>query len=175
MNPISKFTAIESFKAAVLQGRWSDIKDDWDAGCFNPFNQSESVAAKSKVLSFYKGSTVVRHSIKDCTFSILGTIWAESGVSEETIKHEYGHSIQERLLGPLYITNIAIPSVIYNIYDSKTSGSTLDYYSTPWERTADWLGGVNRSCGYKKGSLAWGIAENIIGRHIIPFYLLFGY
>lgn len=68
---------------------------------------------------------------------------------------------------------VAVPSVIYYWYYVKNNGSTRDYYSMPRERTADWLGGVNRG-NYKKGSLAWGVAENLLGPIIIPFYLLFG-
>lgn len=60
----------------------------------------------------------------------------------------------------------------YCWYDFHTNGSARDYFSMPWERTADWLGGVNRG-NYKKGSLAWGIAENLLGPIVIPFYLFF--
>ena len=66
-----------------------------------------------------------------------------------------GHGVQERILGPAYLFTVAVPSVIYYWYYVKNNGSTRDYYSMPWERTADWLGGVNRG-NYKKGSLAWG-------------------
>lgn len=48
------------------------------------------------------------------------------------------------------------------------------YYSMPWERTADWFGGVNRG-NYKKGSLGWSFSEIFLGMGIIPFYFLFGY
>lgn len=149
LNPISKLTALGSLGVAAFQGRWDDIKSDWDNGCLNPFNQSESVAKKAKVLGFYKGSTVVRQDIIG-TCSIFGTIWAESGITSETLKHEFGHSAQERFMGVSYILKVAIPSAAYCWYDSQTGGSSYDYYSMPWERTADWLGGVNRSCGYKK-------------------------
>ena len=44
----------------------------------------------------------------------------------------------------------------------------------PWERTADWLGGVGRA-SYKKGALTWAIAENLLGPSVIPFYFWFGY
>ena len=66
---------------------------------------------------------------------------------EETINHEWGHGVQERLLGALYVTRVAIPSVAYYRLGSN---SNWDYYSTPWERTADLFGNVNRSSGYKK-------------------------
>lgn len=174
LNPINRIPAAGSFGAAIIQSRWSDIKSDWDNGCLNPFNQSEDVALKTKVLGFYKGSTVVRQDvIGTCSFS--GTIWAESYTDETTLKHEYGHSVQERFLGAKFISTIAIPSVSYYWYDRLTNGKSIDYYSTPWERTADWFGGVNRDCGYKTGSLAWGIAENVLGPAVIPVYLLCGY
>ena len=75
---------------------------DWNNGCINPFNQSERVALKAKVLGFYKGSTMVRHN-SDGTFSVLGTIWAEENISQTILKHEYGHAVQERILGPIVI------------------------------------------------------------------------
>lgn len=52
----------------------------------------------------------------------------------------------------------------------QSDGSLL----TPWERTVDWLGEVNRG-NYKKGSLVWGIVENLLGPFVIPFYLLIGF
>ena len=78
-------------------------------------------------------------------------------------------------MGSTYLLTIAAPSAIYCWYDDITNGSDINYYSMPWERTADWLGGVNRSCGYKTGSLAWAIAENVLGPVAIPVYFLFGY
>ena len=45
----------------------------------------------------------------------------------------------------------------------------------PWERTAEFIGGVQRDEGYKKGSLAWGIAENVLGPSVIPTYMIFAY
>ena len=62
----------------------------------------------------------------------------------------------------------------YYLYDVKVCGTSSDYYSMPWERTADWLGEVNRG-NYKKGSLVWGIVENLLGPFVIPFYLLIGF
>lgn len=60
------------------------------------------------------------------------------------------------------------------MYCELNIGSEYDYYSMPWERTADWLGGASRE-KHKKGSLVWGIIENLFGPRIIPIYLLFGY
>ena len=172
LNPISTVTAIGALATAMIQGRWDDIKSDWDNGCFNPFNQNEDNVLKARVLSFYKGSTVVRQSIVG-TCSIFGTIWFEPGLGATTLRHEYGHSIQERILGVSYLSTIAIPSVLNYFYGSDDNKV---YYSLPWERTADWLGGVRRGSDYyKKGALTWGIAENLLGPIVIPFYYLFGY
>lgn len=62
------------------------------------------------------------------------------------IKHEYGHCIQSKTLGWLYLFVIAIPSIIwagcFNWYREKTGTSYYDFYT---ESSADKLGGVNRS------------------------------
>ena len=55
--------------------------------------------------------------------------------------HEYGHYVQLQELGwAKYIRYIAIPSA--------TSKERDNYYSQPWERTADLFGDVNR-VGYR--------------------------
>ena len=94
LNPISTVTALGSIAVAAIDGRWSDVVDDWNNGCLNPFNQSESVALKSKVLSFYKGETVVRHSIPNSSsLQIFGTIFLNSNLIDDnygrmTLNHE---------------------------------------------------------------------------------------
>ena len=69
-------------------------------------------------------------------------------------------------------------ALIYNRFEDYQNNNDYRYdklyYSKVWERTADWLGGVNRG-NYKKGSLVWGITENLLGPIVIPFYLLFGF
>lgn len=60
-----------------------------------------------------------------------------------------GHSAQQSLMGyPKYLIRIAVPSVISCIINP----SSKIYYSLPWERSADFFGGVNRSTGYYTGS-----------------------
>ena len=167
---MSTLTAVGSVVVAACQGRWEEIEHDWNNGCLNPFNQDASVALESKVLSFYKGSSIVRQNVLG-TCSIFGTIWAESDIVFNDIKHEFGHSAQERFLGPMYLCTIVVPSVLNYFYGSNKQE---DYYSMPWERTADWLGGVCRE-SYKNGALVWAIAENLLGPVVIPFYYSFGY
>lgn len=55
------------------------------------------------------------------------------------IMHEYGHCIQSRYLGWLYLIVIGLPSLLWAMfYRGK------NYYSFYTERWADKLGGVNR-------------------------------
>ena len=70
---------------------------------------------------------------------------------EDGMRHEYGHTIQSRILGPLYLLIIGLPSGLYNLIDryivERVIGwerSMRVYYAMPWERWADRLGGVHR-------------------------------
>lgn len=59
------------------------------------------------------------------------------------VLHEYGHSIQSLIFGPLYLIVIGIPSFIRAvIFKCKT---TMEYYNLPWEKWADKLGKVERT------------------------------
>lgn len=64
--------------------------------------------------------------------------------------HEFGHQKQSRILGPLYLLVIGLPSLLGNIFDRifhKKWNSVRRckwYYSLPWEKWADRLGGVER-------------------------------
>lgn len=56
--------------------------------------------------------------------------------------HEYGHTIQSLLLGPLYLPVIGLPSVLWNhlpCFQRKWRGG-VSYFSFFTERTANYLG-----------------------------------
>lgn len=57
------------------------------------------------------------------------------------VLHEYGHSLQSKKLGWLYLLIIGLPSFIGAL---AWKIRKFDYFSLPWERWADKLGGVNR-------------------------------
>jgi hypothetical protein len=61
-----------------------------------------------------------------------------------TTLHETGHTRQSRLLGPLYLLLIGLPSLIGNIYNRIYHKGSAWYYKQPWEAWADKLGGVVR-------------------------------
>jgi len=51
-------------------------------------------------------------------------------------KHEFGHSLQNAILGPLFIFIVAIPSMIRYFYSNKHTVS-FDWYESVWfENTA---------------------------------------
>ena len=57
-------------------------------------------------------------------------------------RHEYGHTIQSHLLGPLYLLVIGLPSIIWNKFFGdyrKTYG--VSYYDFWVEKWANKLGG----------------------------------
>ena len=68
----------------------------------------------------------------------------------QTVKHEYGHSKQSRMLGFLYLFVVGIPSITGNIIDRlfhknwSYAKSRKWYYSRYPEKWADKLGGVVR-------------------------------
>ena len=61
-----------------------------------------------------------------------------------TIKHEYGHSLQSRKLGPLYLLLVGLPSILLNIMGRLKIINETTYYTLYPENWADKLGGVKR-------------------------------
>jgi hypothetical protein len=65
--------------------------------------------------------------------------------SKELIAHEYGHSLQNLYLGPLYFLLIGLPSFIRACsfsFGLRKSNSPYEYYHCFVEAWADHLGGV---------------------------------
>ena len=65
-------------------------------------------------------------------------------VNKTTVHHEYGHSIQSKWLGPLYLLTVGIVSVSRNIYDRIYHKGVEWYYGSWPENQADKLGGLTR-------------------------------
>ena len=59
----------------------------------------------------------------------------------DTWAHEYGHCRQSRILGPLYLFVIGIPSLIWAAIHTESMGSYYRFYTERW---ADKLGEVIR-------------------------------
>ena len=94
----------------------------------------------------YKGTdteyndAIVRKSAKMKGGISLGKyIIVGSRASKKTIMHEYGHCIQSRRLGWLYLLVVGLPSII-----RASMGRPETYYDFFTEKWADKLGGVRR-------------------------------
>jgi len=122
-------------------------------------NTSEIAVLEAKVFAFYRGRLVIKLpiGINAASFGImfLGTGLKNSGDptvtanNVNTVKHEYGHTIQFLYLGViLYTTYVATPSVTCNLLNRKGL-LPFDYYSSPWEHQADIYGSVNRRPDFK--------------------------
>ena len=138
-----------------------DIRNDMNNIGWNPFNDDETTVIDSKKVSFYKGAPVFRGDYPDGRSFSFGALFLDNGLSnantssngdppEETVKHEWGHTIQLGLLGPInYGLGIGIPSCF--------GWSRKDYYDRPWEVTADLFGGVQRQKPASKADINFGL------------------
>ena len=64
---------------------------------------------------------------------------------ELTVRHEHGHQIQSKILGPLYLLVIGIPSLIWAwLYGPVIKYTRNGYYRFYTEKWADKLGEVKR-------------------------------
>lgn len=103
---------------------------------------------KSKKIEIYKDSTIVflkkgRGAVSLGKFIFF---FSDYGVNTlKTIKHEYGHSIQSKILGPLYLIIIGLPSIVWaGLFKNYRKETGTSYYSFYTEKWADKLGGVER-------------------------------
>lgn len=66
---------------------------------------------------------------------------------ELTVRHEYGHVLQSRILGPLYLIVIGLPSLIHAWINGAIGCCEKHdegYYHFYTEKWADKLAGINR-------------------------------
>ncbi len=63
---------------------------------------------------------------------------------QKTIQHEYGHSIQSKMLWPLYLLIVGLPSATFNVISRFNKDFARKYYTRWPENWADKLGKVDR-------------------------------
>ena len=72
-------------------------------------------------------------------------IFVPISTSNDTIRHECGHSRQSLMLGWLYLFVVGVPSIIWaGCFSKYRSKHNISYYSRFPENWADKLGGVIR-------------------------------
>lgn len=126
---------------------------------------------KNYEVKWYKGEILVFGNFS-CTGVNLGRfiildyhykqqVYFGKNMIQFTIDHEWGHSRQSLMLGPLYLLVVGIPSAIHKLYNRtlyKDEPNSLkrailkdkEYYNWYCEKWADKLGGVDRSEIYNK-------------------------
>ena len=98
---------------------------------------------KAQYVSDYKTAKVFYWKVKYGSMSLGKYIFMCDPSNTETLKHEYGHTIQSKYLGWLYLLVIGLPSLIwawcFEGYRTKRGKSYDDFYTESW---ANKLGGV---------------------------------
>ena len=76
------------------------------------------------------GNTMIYNDVLP-TMSLGNYIFVDTMSSQKSIQHEFGHSKQSDILGPLYLIVIGIPSLLHNIvhYLCSKIGIKWNYYS----------------------------------------------
>lgn len=78
-------------------------------------------------------------------YVILSYIYKDKEKYKKTWDHEYGHTRDSRIFGPLYLIVIGLPSIIWAcLYGTIIKPTTNGYYKFYTEKRADRLGGVER-------------------------------
>lgn len=70
-------------------------------------------------------------------------IFTPAGAPKRILDHEYGHSLQSLILGPLYLPLVGFPSLIWcknKKLIQYRKNKRIDYFGFYTERTADALG-----------------------------------
>ncbi|MBO5891657.1 MAG: RHS repeat-associated core domain-containing protein [Oscillospiraceae bacterium] len=90
-------------------------------------------------VAFYKGVLVVKTQY-DASYSFGFIGISHLQLDSDTLKHEYGHTVQLKNMGVgKYIVDVVIPSITINLLE-RQGKLPYDYYSYPWEAEANALG-----------------------------------
>ena len=118
------------------------INADMQAIGWNPFNTNEIAVVESEKVSFYKGVPVIRiNGFEGSSGTFLGIFLNRDVYDGETLQHEWGHTIQQGIIGPLrFGITIAITSPS-KLGERKWPSKKYRYRDRPWEITADIFGG----------------------------------
>ncbi|MDD3946376.1 MAG: hypothetical protein PHI19_00865 [Clostridia bacterium] len=93
---------------------------------------------------FFHGSVIVYHNekwggISMGIFIIMNGTRSENWIYDAKI-HEYGHTIQSLILGPLYFLVIGVPSFVWRYLTNNIIFSDFEYYEFYPEGWANYLG-----------------------------------
>lgn len=93
-------------------------------------------------IEYYKGVIIYYTKYIVGNISLGDSIFISATASGRIMKHEWGHTRQSLILGPLYLIVIGIPSIIWASVHKKIAPDT-SYFNFFTEKWADKLGGIN--------------------------------
>ena len=70
-------------------------------------------------------------------------LWCDAGVIPATVSHEYGHTIQSRILGWFYLPVVGVHSLLGILLKHLLHKDNDWYHKLPFEAWADKLGGTH--------------------------------
>ena len=117
-------------------------------------NTDEKVVLEAKHFAFYKGALVIKANLKGmlngtaASFGIIviDTDYTYNQTGIDTVNHEYGHFQHFCQIGAWdYFFTTAVPSMIGAGLDCVGFLPEGLYFNLPWERVADYFGGVTRN------------------------------
>lgn len=91
----------------------------------------------------------------DAGLSLGFFIFVPRGCARSLLVHEYGHTVQSLILGPIYLIAVVVPSLLWAglpSADRYRRRRKVSYYAHPIEHWADLLG--TRVCGERSVGLA---------------------
>lgn len=106
-----------------------------------------AIYSKGSYTQMHRGIRVVVNPKFHGGISLGNTIivWCDYKSNANTWNHEWGHTRQSKMLGPLYLLAIGLPSIIWAIlYGWIIPFRYNGYYKFYTEKWADKLGGVVR-------------------------------
>ena len=152
-NPVNRMDPTGEKFIDWLSNTWNGICDFF-VGAYEYVTNSDEDTAKNNLINdgftFYKGVPVFSVDWLDLGAFSFGVIVMGSGnlrdeEFNDTINHEYGHFVHMSMVGPTdFFVTTAIPSLAFAGLSNVGIFPDDYYYDLPWERTADYLGGVER-------------------------------
>lgn len=104
------------------------------------------------IMPFYRKDRTIRHKDRKIRYCprfpggiSLGFYVYVGDTDTKTVMHEYGHTRQSNLLGPLYLIVVGLPSLLWAAFYRYDPSDPHGYYRFFTEKWADRLGGVKRT------------------------------
>ena len=87
------------------------------------------------------GNIIIKCNVIPAAMSLGDYVFINENTTKSTIKHECGHCKQSKILGPLYLLVVGIPSLLHNIvhYLCYKVGIKWNYHSFYTEAWANKL------------------------------------